>query len=203
MSQCKMNLFGEAVCKTIDERLPQYEFDELYGICTALDPRFKLIAFSNEASKSFTRNMLLEEMLTFAPETFDEDETDTPAAATTDNASIKSGFWSSLKRKINLEKERKATNTRKCIEQELDLYFEESVIETEKDPFSWWRMNQVRFPIIARVAQNRLFIPCTSVASERIFSKIGYIISDRRASLKPENAEMLVFLAHNVKSLDL
>ena len=83
------------------------------------------------------------------------------------------------------------------------MYLEESVIEIDEDPFLWWRMNQARFPHISKVALNKLFIPTTSVASERIFSKIGYIISDRRARLKPENAEKLVFLAHNIKSLAL
>jgi len=37
-----------------------------------------------------------------------------------------------------------------------------------------------------------------SVASERVFSKCGRVCSDRRASLKHQHVEHLVFLSHNL-----
>lgn len=37
----------------------------------------------------------------------------------------------------------------------------------------------------------------TSVSSERLFSKAGSIISDRRSNLTPQHAEQLCFLSNN------
>jgi len=40
-------------------------------------------------------------------------------------------------------------------------------------------------------------VQATSVASERIFSKGGYVLTDHRASLTNEHASQLIFLTMN------
>ncbi len=52
--------------------------------------------------------------------------------------------------------------------------------------------------MVAKVARAFLAVPATSVPSEQVFSKARQIITDRRNSLKPEHAEQLVFLCHNL-----
>lgn len=47
------------------------------------------------------------------------------------------------------------------------------------------------------ITKNFLAIQGTSVPSERVFSSGGCIISKKRASLLPKNAEMQVFLTQN------
>jgi len=51
---------------------------------------------------------------------------------------------------------------------------------------------------VAEVAMSVLGIPATSVASERLFSKCGLVISDRRSSLSQQHVEQLVFLSQNL-----
>ena len=41
-------------------------------------------------------------------------------------------------------------------------------------------------------------MPATSVRFQRLLSKLGKIATEIRASLKPHNVEMLVFLARNL-----
>ena len=50
----------------------------------------------------------------------------------------------------------------------------------------------------ARISKKYLCVPATSTSSERVVSKGGLIVTPHRASLKPETAEMLIFLSSNL-----
>lgn len=69
--------------------------------------------------------------------------------------------------------------------------------EKSENTLSWWSANQKQFPNIAKLARKYLAIPATSVPSERIFSLAGTLVSKKRAALKPENLDLLVFLKQN------
>ena len=51
--------------------------------------------------------------------------------------------------------------------------------------------------MLNQAARIVLGIQCSSVASERVFSKAGLIVSDRRINLKPSTMNNLVFLNEN------
>ena len=53
----------------------------------------------------------------------------------------------------------------------------------------------------AKFAKHLLAIPATSVPSERIFLTAGDVITASRASLKPKNVDMLIFLKKNTDLL--
>ncbi|XP_030386796.1 uncharacterized protein LOC115633472 isoform X2 [Scaptodrosophila lebanonensis] len=42
-----------------------------------------------------------------------------------------------------------------------------------------------------------LCVPATSTESERMFSKAGLIVSEKRSSLKSKNVDMLIFINKN------
>ena len=66
------------------------------------------------------------------------------------------------------------------------------------DPLDWWRNNEQKFPLLSALTRKYPRIPSTSVLSERVFSTAGHIIHAKRASLLPENVNMLVFLSQNL-----
>ena len=66
-------------------------------------------------------------------------------------------------------------------------------------PLVWWRANNARYPTVAIVATKYLSIPATSVPSKRVFSSAGQIVNSKQSCLLPENVNMLVFLAENLK----
>ena len=71
-------------------------------------------------------------------------------------------------------------------------------IEMDDDPIIWWKTNVKSFPILSTLARKYL-CPCgTSVPSERLFSRAGYIVNDLRARLTPEHVNQLVFLSKNM-----
>jgi hypothetical protein len=80
------------------------------------------------------------------------------------------------------------------LEEELDMYFAEASISPVSDPLDWWRGKQDLYPTVAKVARRWLSIPATSASVERLFSRAGAVIDDRRTRLRPATAEMLVGL---------
>jgi len=53
------------------------------------------------------------------------------------------------------------------------------------------------YPFLTILARKFLTIQATSVASERVFSKGGLIVTDHRATLTNDHASQLVFLSAN------
>lgn len=82
------------------------------------------------------------------------------------------------------------------IKSELEEYLKEGLFpmdnEVEFDILFWWKLNGPKFPILARMAQDILAIPTSSVASENSFSKCRRIITDTRSSLNDDSVETLM-----------
>lgn len=82
----------------------------------------------------------------------------------------------------------------------VQLYKSFPAVEHDVNPLDWWKINQHAFPFLTAIARQYLCCPGTSVPSERLFSCAGNIISKRRASLLPENANTLLCLSNWLKS---
>jgi hypothetical protein len=113
------------------------------------------------------------------------------------NQSIRPLNWLEVKK---AEKARSLTkpSDREKLTKELDEYLNEPNEPEDSNPYLWWNSNQAKYPTIAQVARAHLGIQATSVASERLFSKCGLVVSDRRASLSAQHVEQIVFLSHNM-----
>jgi hypothetical protein len=70
-------------------------------------------------------------------------------------------------------------------------------IEFDDDPLIWWRSFKSTIPELSIMVRSYLAIQATSCASERLFSKAGFIVNKYRTSLKSDNVSMLTFLATN------
>lgn len=97
-------------------------------------------------------------------------------------------------------------------QKELRLFFQEPMLQSttvdpltkvvrENNPIDWWRQNGTRYPLLSVVAAQYMAAPPTSVASERLFSTAGDVLSDSRSRLLPEKAEQLIFLKINLPLL--
>ena len=56
----------------------------------------------------------------------------------------------------------------------------------------FWKVHELRYPIVAAMARDILSIPISTVALESTFSIGGRVIDQYRSSLKPDIAEALV-----------
>ncbi|CAN0440110.1 unnamed protein product [Ascophyllum nodosum] len=62
------------------------------------------------------------------------------------------------------------------------------------DSLDWWRINTVKFPLLAALARRLLAIPASQAQSERVFSSAGQIVTQTRNRLSSEVVELLVAL---------
>ncbi|KAI2645902.1 E3 SUMO-protein ligase ZBED1 [Labeo rohita] len=63
-----------------------------------------------------------------------------------------------------------------------------------ENALDWWKSHETELPILANLARSCLCIPATSVASERVFSTAGDIVSSQRSSLQPDCVDQFIFL---------
>ena len=73
--------------------------------------------------------------------------------------------------------------------------------DQQADVLSYWNEAQKRLPTVSAVARKFLGVTATFVAAKRVFSKTRYVVSDRRALLKPSKMQQLTFLNCNWDSI--
>ena len=171
------------------------------AVTTLLDPRFKKLPFSDKTPLSHTINRLTNELSSLPDDTDDSSLTTADASSTSqgdgnNKQSSASSLWDSFDKKVAESSSHRTSTIEATIE--VRRYFEEGNIERKKDPLQWWKQHHKRFPRLQVLAHRYLCIPGSSVPSERLFSKAGILVSERRNRLKPKNVDQILFLNQNL-----
>ena len=80
------------------------------------------------------------------------------------------------------------------IEREYSLFNLDELIHETDDPLEWWRTRKNTYPLLATLARRVLAVPATSASAERLFSKAGLTLTDKRNRLSGDSVELLVWL---------
>ena len=171
--------FKHTVSTQLIERFKPDEPDTakcLPVLCSALDPRHSKLNFLNEEQRDIAHDAVIcqADLLTCDIEI---------AEPPTKKKNSAMDFL------LGSTKEREAMSSK----DELEYFSKKPVLEHITDPLEWWRKNNEQFPTLSKLAKKLFCIPATSVPSERVFSIVGNIVTKKRASLKPENVDMLIF----------
>ena len=75
-------------------------------------------------------------------------------------------------------------------------------VDSSFDPLDWWKQYRNKYARVAALARRYLPIPPTSVASERLFSLSGRVITKIHNRLLPDTASANVFLNKNMYAFD-
>ncbi|XP_008182930.1 zinc finger BED domain-containing protein 1 [Acyrthosiphon pisum] len=78
---------------------------------------------------------------------------------------------------------------------ELKHYLNQPTIPLGDDILKYWDINGNMFPLLKKIVQPYLSVVATSVPSERLFSKVGNIMTEKRNRLKGEKLQQLLFLS--------
>ncbi|XP_029340907.1 zinc finger BED domain-containing protein 1-like [Acyrthosiphon pisum] len=63
---------------------------------------------------------------------------------------------------------------------EVDKYLNEPLLRRDENPLLWWSERKKVYPLLYEIVKRRLCIMATSVPCERIFSKAGQVVTNRR-----------------------
>ena len=155
---------------------------------TLLDPRFKSLKFLSQEERKEVIFELEDDVDLIVADVRDDELTATKP---------KKGKLMSILEDIREGEEDCLPPLKERLAVEISRYIGEQ--PTDKTPIDWWKQNQDRYPLLSQLAKRYLAIPATSVPCERVFSSAGYIVSERRSCLLPENVSKLVFLAENLR----
>ena len=115
------------------------------------------------------------------------------------------GIWEELEHNKSLAH----TNLTPILEtrQEVDRYLADEPLPlmsfngentSRNDPLAWWKTHRTIYPRLYVLTLRYLVLVMNSVPCERLFSKMGQIIYDRRCSLLSEKASMIGMIASNL-----
>ncbi|KAF6173787.1 hypothetical protein GIB67_030544 [Kingdonia uniflora] len=77
---------------------------------------------------------------------------------------------------------------------ELDQYLDESLLPRAQDfdILSWWKLNNLKYPILSRMARDILSIPVSTVGVDAVFNTARNKLDNYRSSLRHETVEALI-----------
>ena len=172
------------------QRYSDADTNQLLSVCSFLDPRFKKRL--TEEDMRISIEFLKKELLDF------EDSSEDGASASLSEPRTKRSAWSRILGDGPEEIPANIT-TQDKITQEIESYLRLPVHDIDDSPLKWWKSEDTKFPLLAKMAKKYLCVCATSVASERVFSLAGYIASNVRNCLKPSKIDQLTFLARNLQ----
>jgi len=180
----------------IKSRFESYgDIVELY-VASFLDPRFRSFNFFPNSAK---RKMAIQKVFNFLKHErmfvkFQAKNSQTIPKTVNQSTSAS--------KKISIFDTPSANLEQLDLDDEIANYSNMNILYAEdSNPLDFWKIHSNQFPILSAICKKVFSIPCTSVPSERLFSKSGEIISLKRNKLKPALAEYLTILDQDVDFL--
>lgn len=189
-------------------RFDNLEYNKLVGVNTFLDPRFKLFAFSSDKHKDYIKKHLIQLVTSKIDKqkqaqrniNIDHQHPSTVIRPESEEDISVFELFDSVIKQIDIGTQTTGTSTSNAII-EIDRYLAEPPLLRESDPFQWWKSHSIFYPNLSSLVKEYMNFIGTSVPCERLFSKTGIIINDRRTKLKSVKVTQLVYLNVNYEYL--
>ncbi|CAJ0921704.1 unnamed protein product [Ranitomeya imitator] len=183
-----------ALCASMGREFHRMEYNTLLSETSIMDPRFKKLVFNDaRAVDEALKRITLAARCYISIRLGDQGE---EAEEMLEMDQQTSSVWSFFDERAAGETARRNPSADAIIE--VRGYVEEPIIPLSEDPLTWWEANASIYPRLVKVMAERLCIVATSVPSERVFSKTGQLITERRNLISSEKMKYLVFLNANL-----
>ncbi|KAL6473716.1 hypothetical protein MHYP_G00172770 [Metynnis hypsauchen] len=186
----------------LKEKYDDPAMDDLLDMACLVDPRFKL-QYTQEEKREYIKDKAMLEMLkgeravVVRVEGSSEEAMGEASVAVPPAKKAKRSLASFFSNKPTTSNTA-GLSAQQAVERELGNYLLAPDADSDSDPLDWWKVYQKNFPSVSKLAKQYLCIQATSSPSERVFSTGGNKVTCKRAALKPDNVDQLVFLARNL-----
>ncbi|XP_042944767.1 zinc finger BED domain-containing protein RICESLEEPER 2-like [Carya illinoinensis] len=202
------NEYIQAMAKKMNEKFEKYwgECNLLMAIAAVLDPRYKMVLIKfcfPLIYPKFEASQNIDLVFKVLHELYDEyvqvHNSRAMGQTMQKNINVSSSSSSTNIFARTMPSERsmfqsfvRSVDTFQPIKSDLDVYLEEGVYICEEgtdakfDALEWWKVNNLKYKILSKMARDILAIPISTVASESTFSAGGRVIDPYRASLSIE-----------------
>ncbi|CAH1104096.1 unnamed protein product [Psylliodes chrysocephalus] len=186
--------FGQKLLDNLNTRFHLIEDNKIFAEATFLDPRFKRHGFSKETTFETTKQSLISQVTAMinGQQQNQIEINESKAVVKPEKTSI----WNEFDEKVN--KLVQKNNPRAAAIIEINKYVDEPIHPRKSDPLEWWVQRSHTYPRLFELTKKKLCIVATSVPSERIFSKAGLTITDRRNQLSGKRVSQILFLNANL-----
>ncbi len=83
------------------------------------------------------------------------------------------------------------------VDANVDEYLQAPLLPQEENPLEFWKVNEMKYPTLAKLVPVHLCIPASSAPVERLFSIAGKVFRPDRCRLKDKTFEELMFIRCN------
>ena len=149
----------------------------LLGKASYFHPKYKCLSFLDENEKRVVKDALYSELKSL---TINHDTHLTVPTA--------------KKKRYDLSFESDNDSIEYEVEDEIKHYEIQPRIR-DQNLMEYWRNNSNSYPHLAQLARKYLCVTATSTPAERVFSKLGLILTKTQMSLDPDNVEKIIFLS--------
>lgn len=84
---------------------------------------------------------------------------------------------------------------------ELERYLDHRIVSANMDITDWWNEQRNEYPKLFRLFAKLSAIPASSASGERVFSKTGLVITDRRNLILPENVNNIIIAGNIINEM--
>ncbi|CAI6357783.1 unnamed protein product [Macrosiphum euphorbiae] len=183
-----------AMLENLDKRFGRMEERSLLSISTILDPRFKTIHLNNPLTSSKAIKMIKTQIIEIKSNC--DEPSSSNQGSSDDDVEPSDSLWSVHNELVT--KKAATQNSHQPEERiptELKHYLSQPTIPLGDDILKYWDINGNMFPLLKKIVQPYLSVVATSVPSERLFSKAGNIMTEKRNRLKGDKLQQLLFLS--------
>lgn len=197
----------------LQTRLVNVEYSNTLAVCTLLDPRFKTFCFQNNDAVEKVKKNVTESLTTIINKAVnqsrsrstqetevDDNRGQTASLTIAPEKRLSASAWDLLQQSLAQHQPRFSASARAIME--FQRYLEDEVLDKHQNPLEWWKMNEHNYPYLSQVVRRMCCVLATSVPCERLFSKAGRILEERRTRLSAKKLEYLLFLNTNIHILE-
>ncbi|XP_068083192.1 zinc finger BED domain-containing protein 4-like [Anabrus simplex] len=183
----------EMLNQEIATRYHNIEHSGTLALCTFLDPRYRKPGFVDTTAAEAAKKHALElATKVFRQEKQPETQPSAPQEAT---SNCDSSVWEEFDRMI-ANTQPQGTGTSGAIVQ-VQRFLQEAYYPRTADPLLRWQKHSHTYPLLSKVVRERFGMVASSVPCERIFSKAGAFVNEKRTRLSSQHVRQLLFLNAN------